>query len=298
MDKLVWNERFNIGVEVIDKAHANLFRIVGKIAKLAENEANCQNACKEGLKYLEDYTIKHFSEEEAHMRSIRYRGYAKHKQRHDTFRDQTLVSLKKNLEASGYSQMAVQRFLGTLFGWLTGHIMTEDQEITGEALSAKSHDRSPDTETIAQAVSHAMQNAFRIDASLADADYSGQNIGPAFYCRLCYNMDTGGKVQLLLGVEERLIRRGIGLLFGLPAMHDDTMVQEASLQIFEQFLHHMGKLFDSEGSYRLCKEERLTDDEFRSDFMTRYSCCLLFGTRLGHFIFCSRKWEIKKKKPV
>ncbi len=194
--------------------------------------------------------------------------------------------------------MAVQRFLGTLFGWLTGHIMTEDQEITGEALSAKSHDRSPDTETIAQAVSHAMQNAFRIDASLADADYSGQNIGPAFYCRLCYNMDTGGKVQLLLGVEERLIRRGIGLLFGLPAMHDDTMVQEASLQIFEQFLHHMGKLFDSEGSYRLCKEERLTDDEFRSDFMTRYSCCLLFGTRLGHFIFCSRKWEIKKKKPA
>ena len=54
----MWNERFNIGVEVIDKAHANLFRIVGKIAKLAENEANCQNACKEGLKYLEDYTIK------------------------------------------------------------------------------------------------------------------------------------------------------------------------------------------------------------------------------------------------
>ncbi len=218
MDKLVWNERFNIGVEVIDKAHANLFRIVGKIAKLAENEANCQNACKEGLKYLEDYTIKHFSEEEAHMRSIRYRGYAKHKQRHDTFRDQTLVSLKKNLEASGYSQMAVQRFLGTLFGWLTGHIMTEDQEITGEALSAKSHDRSPDTETIAQAVSHAMQNAFRIDASLADADYSGQNIGPAFYCRLCYNMDTGGKVQLLLGVEERLIRRGIRPAFR-PACH-------------------------------------------------------------------------------
>lgn len=110
MDKLVWNERFNIGVEVIDKAHANLFRIVGKIAKLAENEANCQNACKEGLKYLEDYTIKHFSEEEAHMRSIRYRGYAKHKQRHDTFRDQTLVSLKKTWKPPGIPRWPYSAF--------------------------------------------------------------------------------------------------------------------------------------------------------------------------------------------
>ncbi len=88
----------------------------------------------------------------------------------------------------------------------------------------------------------------------------------------------------------------MGLLFGLPAMQDKAMVQEVSLQIFEQFLHHMRKLFQSDGVYRLHKAERLTRDEFRSDFMTRYPYRMLFETRLGSFAFCARTWEVKKKK--
>lgn len=125
MDKVIWNERLNIGVEVIDTAHANLFRVVGKLMHLVENEANYKNSCKEGIRYLEDYTVKHFSEEETYMRSIHYPGYVKHKEIHDTFRDQTLVSLKKALELSHYSQSAAEHFLSILLGWLTGHIMTE-----------------------------------------------------------------------------------------------------------------------------------------------------------------------------
>ena len=76
MEKLLWNEKLNIGVEIVDKAHANLFRIVGKLIELVNSDSNYQNACKEGIKYLEDYSIKHFAEEEAYMRSIRYGGYA------------------------------------------------------------------------------------------------------------------------------------------------------------------------------------------------------------------------------
>ena len=75
MEKLLWNEKLNIGVEIVDKAHANLFRIVGKLIELVNSDSNYQNACKEGVKYLEDYSIKHFAEDEAYMRSIRYSGY-------------------------------------------------------------------------------------------------------------------------------------------------------------------------------------------------------------------------------
>ena len=67
------------------------------------------------------------------------------------------------------------------------------------------------------------------------------------------------------------------------------------MQIVEQFFHHLGKLFKSDVTYQLNKEELLTKDEFREDFMTRYPCRLLFETRLGYFIFCARKWESKKK---
>ena len=102
-------------------------------------------------------------------------------------------------------------------------------------------------------------------------------------------------MQILLGVEDRLIRRGVGLLLGLPAMQDTELVQEASLQIFEQFLHHMSKLFDSDITYQLSKEELLTRDEFRSDFMTRYPCSMQFETRLGNFVFCARKWKARRR---
>lgn len=30
MEKLVWNEQLNIGVEAVDKAHANIFGLQGR----------------------------------------------------------------------------------------------------------------------------------------------------------------------------------------------------------------------------------------------------------------------------
>lgn len=295
MDRLEWNEQLNIGIEVIDKAHANLFRIVEKLTQLTESDSNYQNACKEGIKYLEDYTMKHFSEEEAYMRSVHYRGYEKHKQIHDIFRDQTLVSLKKTLKLSQYSQVAAQRFLGTLLGWLTGHIMVEDQAITAETFSGKIYDDSSETSIVAQAVNQAVQEIFHMSSNLVDVNYNGRNMGMKFFCRLCYNTDDGGKVQILFGAEEHLIRRGVGLILGFQAMQDAALVQEASLQIFEQFLHYMSKLFKSDAAYQIDRDELLTGDEFRSDFMTRYPYHMLFETRLGHFVFCARKWEVKRK---
>ncbi len=296
MNKLTWNEQLNIGVDVVDKAHARLFKIVGKLIDLVEYEANCENACKESIRFLEDYTMTHFSEEEAYMRSIHYKGYEKHKKLHDDFRDTTLVSLKKYLEKSEYSAMSVQRFISVLIGWLTGHIMMEDQAIAGNVQADQVYDVSSETPVVSGAVNQAMQDVFHLEARLADADYNGSNIRKGYYYRLCYNMDDGGKVQLLLVIEEQLARRGVGLMLGLSAMHKPNMVRDASMQIVEQFFHHLGKLFKSETEYLLEKEELLTKDEFREDFMTRYPCRLLFETRLGNFVFCARKWEVRKRK--
>lgn len=296
MDKVIWNERLNIGVEVIDKAHENLFRVVGKLIHLVENEANYKNTCKEGIRYLEDYTMRHFSEEEAYMRSIHYPGYTKHKEIHDTFRDQTLVSLKKTLKLSHYSQSAAESFLGILLGWLTGHIMTEDQDITGERLTEELYQAPSDVTDAAEVVIQAMQNVFRIKTDLADSNYNGRSIGTAYYYRLCYDINDGGKMQILMGAEDRLIRRGVGLLCGFPAMQNTKMVKEISLQILEQFLQYMSQLMESDNQYKISKKELLTRDEFRADYMTQYHYSMLFETRLGYFAFCSREWKPKIRK--
>lgn len=296
MEKLLWNEQLNIGVEIVDKAHANLFRIVGKLIELVNSDSNYQNACKEGVKYLEDYSMKHFAEEEAYMRSIRYSGYTKHKVIHDTFRDQTLVSLKKTLELSNYSLTAVHYFLNTMLGWLTGHIMAEDQLISGVPCKTNLYEYSTRVSVAAQAVSQAMKDMFHLDTTLMDDNYYGQHMGMGFYCRLGYDIDDGGKVLILMGAEDKLIRRGVGLIYGMQTMQDTDMVQEVALQIFQQFLRHIGSLFRSDAVYGLHREELLTSDEFRSDFATRYPYSMLFETRLGHFVFCARKWKPKRRK--
>ena len=97
--KLLWNETLNIGVDVVDRAHARLFHMVERLMDLVEYKPNCRTACEESIEFLEDYTMTHFSGEEAYMRSIGYDGYEKHKKIHDHFRDITLVSLKKEMEA-------------------------------------------------------------------------------------------------------------------------------------------------------------------------------------------------------
>ena len=140
MESVVWDDKFNIGVEVVDKAHTKLFRILKKLLEVTEGEEANANNYKEGIKYLEAYSMTHFLEEETYMRSIRYKGYAQHKRIHDSFRDKTLVSLKRDLELSGYSMSAVQRFVGIMSSWLTEHIMREDQAIVGKAVARRSGD--------------------------------------------------------------------------------------------------------------------------------------------------------------
>lgn len=130
--EIKWNDRFNIGVDSIDTAHRRLFSIVGKLISLNEDETKQQHACREGIKYFKSYTIKHFEDEEAYMRSINYPNLAIHKSLHDSLRDKTLPALEEEMAEQDYSRESVQHFLGICVGWLNGHIMVEDRAITGK----------------------------------------------------------------------------------------------------------------------------------------------------------------------
>lgn len=139
-----WNDRFNIGVESIDKAHQCLFSIVAKLLSLNKDAAKQQHACQKGIKYFKNYTLKHFSEEEAYMQSINYSEYTIHKSLHDNMRNKTIPVLENELESQNYSVEFVQHFVGICVGWLNGHIMIEDHAITGCAANKWVHQPSED----------------------------------------------------------------------------------------------------------------------------------------------------------
>ena len=291
MEKIVWDDRFKIGVEVVDRAHAKLFRIINKLSDLSQDTSASHAAYREGIKYLEAYTMTHFSEEEAYMRSIRYNGYAEHKRIHDNFRNKTLISLKRDLELSSFSGAAVERFVGTLNRWLSEHIMLEEQAIVGKAVRQKKKDRSSQIEIISRTVNRAVQDVLQAETKLVSDDYKGQNIGNGYYCCQYYDMGGGVVLQLLLGVEDTLFLRGIERI---PGIRKREMTERDTLHVFAQLFEKMGRLFKVETEPEFGMENLLDRDKFRKEFMKGCPCSLLFGTRSGALVFCYRSWRAKQ----
>ena len=58
--QFVWQEEFNIGVDVIDKEHQRLFKIINKLFSFKEEDKNSQWACKEGVKFFKKFAILKF----------------------------------------------------------------------------------------------------------------------------------------------------------------------------------------------------------------------------------------------
>lgn len=291
MEKIMWDDRYKMGVEAVDRAHAKLFRIVNKLFDLSQDVSANQAAYKEGIKYLEAYSMTHFSEEEAYMRSIRYGGYAEHKRIHDNFRNKTLISLKKDLELSGYSSSAVERFVGIMGSWLTEHIMLEDQAIVGKVVRQKKRDLSTQIEIISKTVHHAVKEVLQTETKLVSTEYKGQNIGNGYYCCQYYQMGGGVVLQLLLGVEDVLFLRGIERI---PGIRKREMTERDVLHVFGQLFERMGRLFKVETKPEFGPENLLSRDNFRKEFMKGCPCSLLFGTRSGALAFCYRSWKEKK----
>ena len=93
-----WQEEYRIGVDIIDREHQRLFRIINKLFAFKEEEKDTQWTCQEGIKYFKGHAMKHFADEEAYMASINYEGLEEHQRIHRHFRENTLPALEQELE--------------------------------------------------------------------------------------------------------------------------------------------------------------------------------------------------------
>lgn len=126
---LQWSERYKVGVEYIDRAHQELFTIVKRLHQLVLEARQDKWACEQTIKYLKNYTVQHFADEEAYMASIGYPGLADQQVEHRKLRDQVLPRLEKHLEEQNYSPEVVHRFLKVCSIWLDKHIRLKDKPI-------------------------------------------------------------------------------------------------------------------------------------------------------------------------
>ena len=286
--QLEWQERFNIGVDVIDKEHRKLFSIMNRLLAFSEMEDKSQWVCQEGIKYFKEHAMKHFAEEEVYMATIGYSGYEMHRRLHDSFRKKTLPEIEAELEKTNYSPDAIRHFLAVCAGWLIGHTMTEDRAITGKALS-KWVGLLPEEEQEAmkKLILELLDEMFQLKARIISESYDGEKFGRGVYYRLVYASKSRKTWEIILVFEERLLVSTSGSVLGSKSDKLDVMMMNATRYTARQFAERIKAHFPSSEEFEIKEENLLTYEVFQKLFSHQNpQCSLLFDTGEGYFAFC------------
>ena len=284
-----WRDEFNIGVEIIDKEHQRLFKIINKLFAFRAEEKDSQWTCQEGIKYFKGHAMKHFADEEAYMASIQYEGLAQHRRVHEGFRENTLPALEQELEQTGYAPDAVEHFLGVCAGWLIGHTLTEDLSIVGR--HARRWEKLLPGEEIAEMKKVIVQlvfDMFHLESQLISEAYHGEKFGSGVYYRLVYGTGKDEKKQEIIMVfEEKLLVNTVGKIMGLQTNKLDNMLIHAARYTARQFVSRVMEHFPDGEAYKLQEENLLSYEQFQKIFEREtLQASLLFNTGEGYFAYC------------
>lgn len=285
-----WQEEYRIGVDIIDREHQRLFRIINKLFAFKEEEKDTQWTCQEGIKYFKGHAMKHFADEEAYMASINYEGLEEHQRIHRNFRENTLPALEQELEQTDYAPDAVEHFLGVCAGWLIGHTLSEDQAITGKRMRTWEN-LLPGEELTAmkKVIVQLVFDMFRLESQVISDAYGGEKFGKGVYYRLVYGADQDEKKQeIILVFEEKLLINTVGKVMGIQTNKLDTMLINAARYTARQFVGRVMEHFPTPETYKMREENLLSYEQFRKIFdREKPQVSLLFNTGgAGYFAYC------------
>lgn len=122
-----WTPDLSVGVSLIDEEHKTWFVKADKLFESGKNHQS-KEYVGEMLDFLDDYTKKHFYDEEQYMLSINYPGYNEQKLAHTAFIG-NLAKLKKEYSESGSNILVILNANQLVIGWLTAHIAKMDKKI-------------------------------------------------------------------------------------------------------------------------------------------------------------------------
>ena len=297
-NQLVWKDEYNIGVDIIDREHQRLFKIITKLFAFSGEKDKSQWACQEGIKYFKDHAAKHFVEEEKYMASINYEGLEAHRRLHREFREKTLPLLEKELDQTEYCAESVEHFLGVCVGWLIGHTMMEDRAITGEGVSRWDELLPEDRqEAVKKIIIQLVYDLFHLESHVVSDTYGGEKFGRGVYYRLVYGTNQSEeKCEVFLVFEERLLINTVGKVMGIETNKLETMLINAARYTARQFVERvMEQMPDMEG-YKLKEENLLTYEEFQGVFENeKLQVSLLVDTGEGYFAYCTAAPHLLKK---
>lgn len=133
---MLWREKYELGVPLVDIQHKELFKRIEAFIQSLRSSASWEEKVQfvnETLAFMNGYVVEHFHDEEEYQLRIGYPNYEKHKKIHADMVNYVL-QITAEYENSGYSEKLMQQFAGKLLAWLINHVATEDQHIAAFAL--------------------------------------------------------------------------------------------------------------------------------------------------------------------
>ena len=121
------------GNALIDSQHKQLIQAINDLLD-ACSQGKGRAALEGTMKFLYDYTAKHFADEEKLQIQYKYPDYQNHKRYHDTFKV-TVQNLMNKLKQQGPTVVLVGEINTALAGWLLNHIKQEDKKVAAHIRS-------------------------------------------------------------------------------------------------------------------------------------------------------------------
>lgn len=125
--QLNWNDALKVGHPVIDEQHRQLFAAFADFIAACEQRRGSAHLTKL-FAFLDDYSRRHFAEEEALMERVHFPGREAHCEKHRRFLAK-LDALKGELAASGPTVKVLILTTKTLVYWLSEHIHDVDTRL-------------------------------------------------------------------------------------------------------------------------------------------------------------------------
>lgn len=126
-----WTPNLSVGISMIDDQHKMWFQKAEALFEAGKNN-RAKEYVGELLDFLDDYTKKHFADEEKYMLSIKYPGYQEQKAAHTAFIAQ-LNKIKSDYNTSGGNLLVILNANQMILDWLTKHISNMDKKIAEHA---------------------------------------------------------------------------------------------------------------------------------------------------------------------
>ena len=297
--RLIWEDNYNVGVDIIDKEHKKLFSILNKLFDFGNTEEKSHFACQEAIKYFKDHAIQHFADEEAYMASIDYPGLTAHRRIHQDFRERTLPALENELELTHFSGTSIHHFLDVCAGWLIGHTLIEDHMIVSGEPIWHWEQLLPEEEqaVMGQTIAGLLRGMFRLDSRLISNCYAGEKIGDGICCRLSYSGEDNRKWEYFMLFEKQLIGSTIGNVIAANTDAADRILSNVAKYAARQLAERIKQHFISLEQLELTGEQLLTYEQFYKMYekiSPQFS--FLFDTGKGYFACCMAASEISLRR--